>query len=134
MVDLVYSPTFHNHPDLKVAYSEGGIAWFPFALQRVDQVWEHYRYYDYENNIRVDVRPSELIHKHIWGCFIDDQFGLECRHVIGVDHLLFESDYPHADSLWPHSRDNAKRLMENIPDDEAFLIAEGNARQLFRFQ
>jgi len=58
MTDLVYSPVLHRHPRLKVAYSEGQIGWIPFALQRLDQVWEHYRYYKVEPSLNPDVRPS----------------------------------------------------------------------------
>src|SRR5579875_855991 len=42
MVDLLMSPVLHKFPGIKVCYSEGQIGWIPFALQRMDQVWEHY--------------------------------------------------------------------------------------------
>jgi predicted TIM-barrel fold metal-dependent hydrolase len=133
MTDLVYSPVLHRHPRLKVAYSEGQIGWIPFALQRLDQVWEHYRYYKVEPSLNPDVRPSDLFRTHVWGCFIDDAVGLELRDKIGVDRILWESDYPHADSLFPKSRTVLEENLRDVPEDEARLIAGDNARALFRF-
>ena len=54
------------------------------------------------------------------------------RHVIGLDHIMVESDYPHADSSWP---DTQRVLAENwgsLPDDELRAVAGGNASRLFR--
>ncbi len=133
MSELVYSPVFHRHPNLKVVYSEGGIGWIPFAIQRVDQVWETYRHYPLNPPINTEVRPSELIRKHIWGCFIDDPIGVVNRDYIGVDRLLWESDYPHPDSVWPYSRRNAEKVFADVPTEEVLKIVETNAREVFHF-
>jgi predicted TIM-barrel fold metal-dependent hydrolase len=58
--------------------------------------------------------------------------GVDQRALIGVDNILWESDYPHADSLWPNSRATAEKLLANVPDDEAAKIAGGNAKKLFK--
>ena len=132
MADLVFSPVLHKHPDLKVVFSESGIGWWPNALQRVDQVWEDYRYFDLgARGINFEARPSELIKKHFWGCFIQDPLGVELRHKIGVENLLFESDYPHADSVWPHSRKHFQEVMADVPAEEAQMIGQDNARLVF---
>jgi predicted TIM-barrel fold metal-dependent hydrolase len=133
MTEIVLSPVFHNHPRLKIAYSEGEIGWLPYAMMRIDQVWEHYRHYRLEKKINADVRPSDLIRQHIWGCFIDDPVGIQMRHEIGVDRILWESDYPHADSLFPRSRSHITEVLTDVPDKEAAMIVEHNARSLFRF-
>jgi predicted TIM-barrel fold metal-dependent hydrolase len=129
-VDLLLSPVFHKFPGLKVALSEGGIGWMPYAIERVDSSWERHRWY---NDVNRDVRPSELFAKHIFGCFITDDAGIEARHRIGVDNIMFESDYPHSDSMWPNSRSRLETALAAVPDDEAVKIAETNARRLFRF-
>ena len=99
--DLLFSPVFHNHPDLKIMLSEGGIGWVPYMLERMDQTWNKHRFYQ---NINQTVRPSELFSKHLFGCFIDDQHGLASRHEVGIDNITWECDYPHSDSNWPNSR------------------------------
>ena len=134
MAELVLSPVFHRHPRLAVAYAEGGIGWFPYAIQRLDQVWETYRELPLENNIDPDARPSDLVREHVWACFIDDPVGVRDRHDIGVDRILWESDYPHSDSLWPGSRAHAAKVFADVPSDEVRKIVEDNARSLFRFE
>ncbi|MDQ1507269.1 MAG: hypothetical protein QOD57_4996 [Actinomycetota bacterium] len=128
--DLLFSPVFHKFRNLKVALSEGGIGWIPYMLERIDYTWERHKYY---TGVNQDVRPSELFRRHIWGCFIDDEFGIANRHWIGVDRITWECDYPHSDSNWPHARKRAAETLVDVPDDEVHQIVEFNARKLFRF-
>lgn len=129
-VDLLLSPVFHKFPNLRVALSEGGIGWMPYVLERVDYTWERHRWY---TGVNTAVRPSELFRDHIFGCFIADHAGVEIRHLIGVENVMFEGDYPHSDSNFPASRKKLAEALSEVPDDEARLIAEGNARRLFHF-
>jgi predicted TIM-barrel fold metal-dependent hydrolase len=46
---------------------------------------------------------------------------------------MWEADFPHNDSNWPNSRKVLVEAMLDVPDDEARRIAEGNARELYRF-
>jgi predicted TIM-barrel fold metal-dependent hydrolase len=128
--DLLFSPVFHKFPELKVALSEGGIGWIPYMLERIDSTWERHKYY---TGVNRDVRPSDLFRRHIWGCFIDDEFGIANRHAIGVDRITWECDYPHSDSNWPEARKRAAEALADVPDDEVHRIVELNARALFRF-
>jgi predicted TIM-barrel fold metal-dependent hydrolase len=129
-VDLLLSPVFHKHPRLKVALSEGGIGWMPYVLERVDYTWERHRWY---TGVNTDVRPSELFRDHIFGCFIADAVGIEVRHLIGIDNVMFEGDYPHSDSNFPASREKLSAVLGSVPDNEARKIAEDNARRVFDF-
>jgi predicted TIM-barrel fold metal-dependent hydrolase len=128
--DLLFSPVFHKFPNLKVALSEGGIGWIPYILERVDYTWERHKYY---TGVNMDVRPSDLFRRHIWGCFIDDEFGIANRHAIGVDRITWECDYPHSDSNWPEARKRAAETLADVPDDEVHQMVELNARKLFHF-
>jgi len=128
--DLLFSPVFHEHPNLKVALSEGGIGWVPYLLERADYTWARHRYYQ---NVNQDTPPSELFDRNIWACFIDDEHGVENRHAVGVDNITWECDYPHSDSNWPNSRKRANEVFANVPDDEVRRMVETNARELFNF-
>jgi predicted TIM-barrel fold metal-dependent hydrolase len=128
--DLMFSPVFHKHPNLKVAFSEGGIGWVPYLLERADYTWERHRFYQ---NVDQTTRPSDLFRSNMWVCYIDDEHGLASRHEIGVGNITWECDYPHSDSNWPNSRKRAAELLADVPDDEAHRIVELNARELFGF-
>ncbi|MFA1546057.1 amidohydrolase family protein [Actinomadura chokoriensis] len=128
--DLLFSPVFHKHPRLKVGLSEGGIGWMPYLLERIDTTWERHRFYQ---NVNQDVRPSELFAEHFHGCFIDDSFGIQARHAIGIDNITWECDYPHSDSYWPKSRAVAAERLADVPDGEVHKIVELNTRRLYDF-
>jgi predicted TIM-barrel fold metal-dependent hydrolase len=129
MVDLLFSPVFHRHPNLKILLAEGGIGWMPYLLERADMTFDRQRFWQ---PINQDVRPSELFAQHIWGCFISDRTGIWLRYDIGVDKILWECDFPHSDSLWPNSRKMLAEALADVSDDEAAAIAGGNAAKLFR--
>jgi predicted TIM-barrel fold metal-dependent hydrolase len=130
LTDLVLSPVLETFPGLKVVLSESGIGWIPYLSQRVDQVWEHYRYYKIDDTLSTR-RPSEIIRQNIFSCFIDDPLGVDLRDTIGVTQIMWESDYPHADSLFPLSRTNAVKVMADVPDHDVKLIMADNARRVF---
>jgi hypothetical protein len=96
----------------------------------MDYTWERHRWY--QDISRTD-RPSDLVKRHFWGCFIDDVHGIANRHTIGVENLLIEVDYPHSDSNWPNSRKRIAETLVDVPDDEVARIVETNARGLLRF-
>jgi len=127
--DLVFSPIFNRHPRLKVVLAEGGIGWVPYMLERLDQVWHKQRHH---SKVNVEKMPSECFRDHIWTCFIRDEAGLEARHRIGVDKIMFEADFPHSDTMWPNSRKVLAELLLDVPEDEARRIAGLNATELFR--
>lgn len=129
VTDLVFSPVFDRHPRLQVCMSEGGIGWIPYQVERLDQVFEKQRHY---SKIRTTQKPSEAFAEYFWACFIRDEGGIEARHRIGVDRILYEADYPHSDTMWPHSRKVLAEELHSVPDDEARKIAGENAARLLR--
>jgi predicted TIM-barrel fold metal-dependent hydrolase len=96
--DLLWGPAFRTYPNLKVAFSEGGIGWIPFYLDRSD------RHYANQKWLRRDFGgklPSEVFREHALACYVTDPMSLRLRHEIGVDIIAWECDYPHSDSVWP---------------------------------
>lgn len=128
--ELLLSPVFHKHPNLKIALSEGGIGWMPYMIERIDYVWERHRWY---NDVNKEIRPSELFRDHIFGCFISDNAGVFSRSLIGIDNIMFESDYPHSDSNWPHTRKVLDNVMAGIAEEDVRKMLELNARKLYNF-
>jgi predicted TIM-barrel fold metal-dependent hydrolase len=129
-IDLMNTRIFERFPNLKFAMSEGGIGWMPYILERADYTWERHRFY---TGMADAMRPSEIFRKHIFGCFISDDAGLRNIDLIGEDNIMFESDYPHSDSNWPHARKMLAESLAHVSDDVARKVAEDNARKLFNF-
>jgi predicted TIM-barrel fold metal-dependent hydrolase len=102
----------------------------PYILERTDYTWERHRYY---TGMADAQRPTEAFRKNIFGCFIYDDAGLHAVDRIGADNIMFESDYPHSDCNWPHTRKMLEESLAHLPDDVCRKIAEDNARRVFNF-
>jgi len=126
--DWLYSQIPVRFPNLKICMSEGGIGWVAGLLDRLDHVL---KYQDMYGTWKSDLTPREVMERNFWFCAIDDPSGFESRHRIGVDHILIECDYPHADSNWPDTQSHFARQFEGIPEDEIQAITWGNAAKLF---
>jgi predicted TIM-barrel fold metal-dependent hydrolase len=129
--DLMWTSVFKKFPGITIAMSEGGIGWIPYALERMDYVFEHHHAWtgaDFGG-----LRPSDVYRRNIVTCFIDDASGLEQRHRIGVDAITWECDYPHSDSTWPNSPELLSKTLHGIPDDEIVKITHRNAMRVFQF-
>jgi predicted TIM-barrel fold metal-dependent hydrolase len=129
MVGILESPVLRKFPALQMVFSEGGLGWIPAQLERCDRMWERHRMWSGLD----DLKPSELFTRNMYGAFVDDTVGLELRYRVGVDRILWESDFPHVESLWPQSQDVIKRVAEILPDDELEKVTNGNARRLYNW-
>ena len=71
--------------------------------------------------------PSTYYWGRVYGCFFDDAAGLAALDAIGADQVTFETDYPHADGTWPHSKAVAEKLLGGLDADLVHRIVRGNA-------
>ena len=65
--------------------------------------------------------------------FINDAVGVRLRHDIGVDRMLWSSDYPHLSANWPFTTRmlQATFLGAGVTPDEAYLMTAGNSARLY---
>jgi predicted TIM-barrel fold metal-dependent hydrolase len=128
--DLLFGPTFRRFPDLKVAFSEGGIGWIPFYLDRADR---HFLNQSWLHNDFGGKLPSEVFREHSLACYISDPSGLMLRDRIGIDIIAWECDYPHTDTTWPESPEYAmKEFAEaGCSDSDIHAITWENACRFF---
>jgi predicted TIM-barrel fold metal-dependent hydrolase len=126
LTDYLMSGVWERIPELTLAYSEGQIGWIPYVLERADAVWRENRGWGGVAD-KVKRPPSEYFHEHVYGCFFDDAHGLQSLDAIGVDNVTFETDYPHSDSTWPHTRKVAMEIMKDLDDETIVKIVRGNA-------
>jgi len=131
MTDWLFSGWLAKLPTLKIVYSEGQIGWIPYILERADKVWEDNRAWGGFGD-KVPEPPSTYYYRQIYGCFFDDEYGLDNIEKCGVDNICFETDYPHSDSTWPKSREVGQKLMGNLPEDVIYKLVRGNAIELLQ--
>jgi predicted TIM-barrel fold metal-dependent hydrolase len=132
MCDMIFSGVFERHPGLRLAIVEFELAWAPHVLSTMDYTYRErheealYRFGD-------DRRPSDFFHEQVFLSFQEDAVGIRLRDVIGVDNMMWGSDYPHSESTFPRSREVLAEILEGVPEDEQAKIAGGNTARLYRF-
>jgi predicted TIM-barrel fold metal-dependent hydrolase len=118
-----------KYPGLKIAMSEGGIGWVAMLHDRLENIIDRSGYGKYFSG---DLRPAEVLLRNFWFCTIDDPSTLVTRHTIGVENIMFETDYPHGDGTWPDSQAVFGKYYGDLPADEIAMISHENAAKLFR--
>ena len=126
MTDWLFSGWLARLPDLKIVYSEGQIGWIPYILERADKVWEENRAWGGFGD-KVPEPPSTYYYRQIYGCFFRDRHGLESLKAIGEDNVTFETDYPHTDSTWPHTKAVAEAMVDGLTEEQIYKVMRGNA-------
>ncbi len=125
---VIWTGMLERHPKLQIISSEGGIGWVPYFLERADYTYKKHRFWTKSQLPRL---PSEYFHRQCYAAFIHDEAGVLARHLIGIENLMWESDYPHTDTTWPFSHDWVNKAMRDIPEDERRKIVYGNAARVY---
>ncbi len=130
-VDWLYSKIPVRFPNIRICLSEGGLGWVAGLLDRLDHVSRYQAVYGTWEGI--ELTPRETMQRNFWFCAIDDPSALAQRHLIGVDHVLLESDYPHQDGTWPDTQELLHSQIGSFPADDIRKITWENASRLFSF-
>ena len=144
MLSWLFSGLFQQHPNLKIALSEGEVGWIPYFLERAEQVLDKQRYWvqrgqtfgEHAKSNRLDLDTLDIrqsFRDHIYGCFIEDHHGVNSLADIGEDNVMCETDYPHSDSTWPDCIGTAKRVIKDLEPEVQYKLLRGNAERLYRF-
>jgi predicted TIM-barrel fold metal-dependent hydrolase len=128
--EMLTSTLFDRYPRLKVVLAEADIGWLPWLLARADRGHERYAL---QNNIHTKLKPSEYFHRNVSASFIVDRVGVFNRGFIGVDNLMWSSDYPHTDSTWPRSRESIEHDFAGVSEADRVKMTCTNAAKLYGF-
>jgi predicted TIM-barrel fold metal-dependent hydrolase len=126
-ISMLLSGVCERFPAIKMAWSEAGIGWIPSVLERCDRQVDRHQYW----GGRSELKPSELFARNMWACMVEEPLGLQLWELIGEDKILAETDYPHADTPFPHVQKAYDELFEGIPERVAQKVSHGNAESLF---
>ncbi|HLY83551.1 MAG TPA: amidohydrolase family protein [Acidimicrobiales bacterium] len=128
LTNLIFSGVFDRIPDLKVVFAEVDCGWVPYIKEQMDDGFQRYRF-------RFNLRhlPSEYIEQHAHFTYVSDTYGIDNRYRIGVDRILWSSDYPHGNSNYPDAWSPLQASLAGVPHAERALIMAGNAIRLYGF-
>ena len=132
LCDMIFSGVFERFPKLKVSVVEFELAWAAHLLNTMDYTYVE-RPEEAFYRFKGDALPSDFFHHNVFLSFQEDAVGIRLRDVIGVDKLMWGSDYPHSESTFPRSREIIDGILEGVPQDEKAKIVGGNVARLYPF-
>jgi predicted TIM-barrel fold metal-dependent hydrolase len=124
----ILTGTLERFPGLHIVFVEPSLHWIPGFLAQLDRKADGR--YDLPG---LRLKPSEYFHRNMAATFMDDEVGLGLRHLVGIENILWSTDFPHPATTWPHSRQVVDRQFADIPDAERELICCGNASRIYNF-
>jgi predicted TIM-barrel fold metal-dependent hydrolase len=131
---LVVSGVFDRFPRLQIYWAENNVGWLPYFYEQIDHEYSINRFWA-ERHLglpKLTRRPSEYLKEHAhWG-FFEDHVGVKLRHEIGVNRMMWSTDFPHVVTRWPKSIEMFQSQTAGVPDDERWQMAAGNAIKFFR--
>ena len=125
---LIFSGIAYKFPELKFVFAETGIGAVSCAKSACDHEWERRRLWRHG----LDQRPSEMIRRQVYVNFWYERAGIELRHEVGLDNIMWESDYPHIASTYPDSWKYVERSLHGVPEHERKKMLYWNAQALYR--
>jgi predicted TIM-barrel fold metal-dependent hydrolase len=134
---LILSGVFDRLPDLRIFFAETRLGWVPFWMEEADYWYERHRHWaERLLNVKpLKQRPSDYTRQHIsFSVQHVERVAIELRHHLGVENVMFATDFPHIESDWPNTRPFAEKLFAGVPADEAFKIAAGNMLKYFKLE
>jgi predicted TIM-barrel fold metal-dependent hydrolase len=125
---LIMGGVFERFPTLKTVFVEPGLAWVAWWLEIVDDMARRQGY----SFPAITELPSWYFHRNVHLTFIDEHLGVQrLRDVLGVDNIMWSSDFPHPVTSWPNSRAIVDGQFADVPDDERQKIVAGNAARVW---
>jgi predicted TIM-barrel fold metal-dependent hydrolase len=121
----ILTGALERFPGLKIVFVESSLFWVPGYLAGLDRKTQRYDFPGLAHE------PSYYFRRNMACTFLDDMLGLRMRHDLGVENILWSTDFPHPATTWPHSREVVERQFADVPADERELIVSGNARRLY---
>jgi predicted TIM-barrel fold metal-dependent hydrolase len=123
---IIGAGVLERYPNLRIGFGESGIGWLPYALDRMD--------FEYEDRFRdlMKLKPSEYWRRQCRATFQFDRIGAKLVDEIGVETLMWGSDYPHPDGVWPESNRYIKEQFAELSPEQVRKITCDNAAKFYR--
>ena len=128
LTSIILSGACDRYPEFKFVLGECGVGWIPYLLHRIDREYEQQLFH-----LNLSMKPSEFWRRQGYTTFQDEYLTPDIVQAVGEDNILWGSDYPHADGLWPESRTYIQENLGHLPDYVQRKLVCENAGSLYDF-
>ena len=131
LADLIFDGIFERYPKLKVGSVEFELSWAAHFIDRLDYTYTQRAIRPHWIKFKNDMLPSDFFHRNVFVSFQDDGLGIRLRDMIGIDTLMWGSDYPHIESTFPKSLEVLEEILSDCTGEEKAKIAGRNVAKLY---
>jgi predicted TIM-barrel fold metal-dependent hydrolase len=124
LTNVLFSRILLRFPKLQVVFAESTIGWGTFLLEYADHQYE-------QDHCGYELKPSEMFHRQCHLTTWYDEVAVNARH-IGVDNVLWSTNFPSANSTWPETQQFADKCLLGVSDGERQQILCDNAAKLYK--
>jgi len=117
-----------RHPNLKIVWVEPGLFWIPGFLEFLDR--RMHQHYDFPG---VKELPSTYWKRQMAVTFVDEPEAVNNRYELGIENLLWSTDFPHPCCNWPNAQAKVAEMFKDMPEEETDKITWGNGARMYGF-
>ena len=128
--ELIFNEVFERFPGLVIVGGEVGAGWVPFFKQEIDDRYRRNRYWC---EVNLSMLPSDYYERNCKVGVVNDQFGVQHCDAVGVETMMWCSDFPHHITDWPHSRYLINSMAQGVDAGKRRKIFCENAGRLYGF-
>jgi predicted TIM-barrel fold metal-dependent hydrolase len=128
LMAVIFAGVLEHHRGMRMVIGESGIGWIPYVLDHMDLEWE-----DQFHDLDLKMKPSEYWRRQCYATYQSDRIGIKMLDEIGEDNIMWGSDFPHPDGIWPDSQEYIGRELGHLPAATRHKIVCSNAATLYRF-
>jgi predicted TIM-barrel fold metal-dependent hydrolase len=128
LISVIFAGVLERCRNVKIVIGESGIGWIPYVLDRMDAEWE-----DQFKDLSLTMRPSEYWRRQCRATYQSDRIGIKLLDDIGHDTIMWGSDFPHPDGVWPDSSEFIERELGHLPAEVRHKLVCENAGKLYGF-
>lgn len=129
---LVWSGAFERHPKLRMVFTEAGTTWALETLRLLEYKASNPIFKYFTDGLSLS--PTGYFQRH---CFFGASFLWreegKRRHELGLEKLMYGTDYPHLEGTFPNTLPKLRETFEGYPEEEVRAILGGNAAALYGF-
>ena len=128
LMSIIFAGVLERHPAMKLVIGEAGTGWIPYILDRMDAEWE-----DQFQELDLKMKPSQYWRRQCYATYQSDPVGVKLLDELGEDNIMWGSDFPHPDGVWPDSQEYIRRELGHLPQATRKKIVCDNAAKLYGF-
>lgn len=130
IVQLMFAGVFDRYPDLNLVIAEVDCGWVPYFKEQLDNNFLQLRG---SRDFTIEHLPSEYVARNVHFAYINDPVGVDLLDRIGIDQVLWSSDYPHISADWPRSWRSIGTSLSSLTVSDRHQLLAGNADRLYSF-